>query len=110
MQAPVASNDQSLFLGLESVTYITLSGRNLMFVTKDRSYRLVRSMSEIADALSGSQFVRVDQNVIVNMDRARKYDSRNRILYFEPSGEDQINSTYVSVRNEKIVSKYMGLK
>ena len=109
MQAPVVSysKESAFMLDFSDVTFIQLGDnrRDILLATYDTTLRLVRSIQEMAAAVDGSDFIRVNQDIIVNMERAR-YDYDEHQLLFHPSGSDQISSCQVSRDNRAKVRKW----
>lgn len=109
MIAPVIdpTNGKACMLNLSEVTFIQLgeNRRDLFFGTKGNSPRLVRSVQEMAAAVDGTDFMRVDQNMIVNLNRAT-YDYNEYKLLFEPAGIDNLTSCHVSRDNRAKVKKW----
>lgn len=110
MQAPVIdlSTDHALMLDLADVTFVRLgeNRRDLLFATHNNTLRLVRSIQELTASLEGSEFLRVNQNIIVNMERAIRYDYKEYELIFETSGADHTESCPVSRDNRAKVRKW----
>lgn len=109
MQAPVvgSSKESAFMLDFSDVTFIQLGDnrRDLLLATRDYTWRLVRSIQEMAAAVDGTDFIRVNQDIIINMERA-KYDYNEHQLLFEPSGSEQISSCLVSRDNRTKVKKW----
>lgn len=112
MQAPVIglAKEPAFILDLSDVTFIQLgeNRRELHFATYNNTLRLVRSIKEMAAALDGTDFLRVDQDIIVNMERVIRYDYGEYTLLFEPSGIDQQSSCRVSRDNRAKVRKWFA--
>jgi len=112
MQAPVIgkADDHALMLELADVTFIQLgeNRRELLFATQSNTMRLVRSVQEMAAALDGTDFIRVNQNIIVNMNRVTRYDYNEYDLLFEPAGLEQQSSCQVSRDNRSKVRKWFA--
>ena len=62
---------------------------------------------DLAAASSESLFQRVEQNTIVNFEWITGFDKEQNILYFLKSGENEVNSCYVSRDNRSKVIKYL---
>ena len=109
MQAPVidTSKKTAFMLDLSEVTFIHLGAnkRDLLFARQSSTLRLVRNMQEIDKALSGTDFLKVNQDIIVNMKRA-KYNPEEYTLLFAPSGSEQTSSCFVSRPNRSKVKKW----
>lgn len=110
MQVPVIDplEGNAFLLDSSEIIFTRLGAnrRDLLFGTESNTLRLVRSIQEMDKALSGTDFLRVDQDIIVNMDRAIKYNHNEYTLLFEPSGSEQISSCHVSRDNRKKVKKW----
>ena len=110
MQAPVISDTgQAFFLDLKDVVYIDsdTTKRYIYLHTPSSSFKLVRSIMDLAAAASESLFQRVEQNTIVNFERITGFDKEEDILYFLKSGEREVDSCYVSRDNRSKVIKYL---
>ncbi|RCW44271.1 LytTR family transcriptional regulator DNA-binding domain-containing protein [Paenibacillus prosopidis] len=109
MQAPVidTSIKNAFMLDMSEATFIHLGAnrRDLLFARQSSTLRLVRNIQEMSAALDGTDFLRVNQDIIVNMKRA-KYNPKEYTLSFDPSGSEQISSCYVSRDNRSKVKKW----
>lgn len=105
MLAPVlSSKDKAFFIDLSEVTFIYRGeGRDIWFVTPTETHRLVRTIGELESAFEESQFVRIEKNIILNLDRITGYDFKANEVYFDPSGPDQMDHHYVSRENRTLV-------
>lgn len=112
MQAPVvAEKGTGFFLDMSNTTFIRWdkANKDVVFGTPMNTYRIARSVQDMAAALSGTYMVRVEQTIIVNMNRVRRYDKKNHILHFETAGSEQMDSCYVSRSYRKNVLEYLGI-
>lgn len=111
MQAPVVSisSKEASFINLADVTVIKWDKiiKNVVFMPPFVTYRIARSTQDMAGALEPSEFLRVDQNVIINMTRAVNYDKKKHILHFQAAGEDNMDWCYVSEANRPTVREIM---
>lgn len=80
--------------------------RDLLFATETNTLRLVRNIKEMDKALSGTDFLRVDQDIIINMDRAISYNPKEHTLFFETAGLEKISSCHVSRDNRNKVKEW----
>lgn len=110
MQAPVIDTPtkSAFMLDFSEVTFIHLGAnrRDLLFAIQSNTLRLVRNIQEMDKALDGTDFIRVNQDIIVNMKRAIKYNPEEYTLLFEPSGSEKISSCPVSRENRPKVKKW----
>lgn len=110
MHAPVVdlSSKSAFMLDLSEATFIHLgtNRRDLLFARQSSTLRLVRNIQEMAAALDGTDFLRADQDLIVNMEMAIGYNRKEYTLSFEPSGSEQISSCHVSRDNRAKVKKW----
>jgi DNA-binding LytR/AlgR family response regulator len=60
---------------------------------------MVSSIQDLEEALTDTNFMRVDQNIIVNTAYIEGYDFSKNWLYFETAGEDRTEYCYVSREN-----------
>lgn len=75
-----------LLIDLTKVYAFQASGEVIWIVTQDRRYRATQTLGELAERLSGSQFLRVHRNVLVNSDKISKISavsSRRWLLTLE---------------------------
>ena len=110
MHVPVVDplSGKAFLLDDSDVFFIRLGSnrRDIFFVTKDNALRLVRSIQEMSAALDGTGFLRVDKNIIVNLERA-KYDYEGYKLRFDrPVGIYRVESCHVSRENRAKVRKW----
>ena len=109
MQAPVVdlAKNNAFMLDFSDVTFIRLGGnrRDILFATYNNTLRLVRSIQELSASVDGTDFIRVNQDIIVNMKRAT-YDYDEHKLLFAPSGLLQLSSCQVSRDNRAKVRKW----
>lgn len=111
MQAPVfdTSKKNAFMLDFSEVSFIDLGDnrRDLLFSTQSNTLRLVRNMQEMDKALDGTDFLKVNQYIIVNMKQALKFDPKEELILFKtPAGLKQISSCPVSRPNIPKVKKW----
>lgn len=91
MLAPViSSDDHAFFIDLKDVTYIYRGeNRDIWIVTHTGIFRLIRTIGELEIVFQGSRFLRIDKEMILNMDRVTNFNHELDVVYFEPSGPDK---------------------
>lgn len=101
MYVPVVRESHSpFFLDLSELIFIKREQKNIWFATKSHSYRMVSSIKDLDEALNDTNFMRVNQDIIVNKDYIEGYDFTQNRLYFESAGEDGTEYCYVSRENQ----------
>jgi DNA-binding LytR/AlgR family response regulator len=72
-----------VMLDLKEVLYINIEKRNIVYHTLEQKYVHLSTLSDMADHLTENGFDLLDKTNLVNMNKIKKFDSKQGKIYFE---------------------------